>query len=87
MSGTDAVTFEAKRRKLYATAKRIGLTRGDRLDLAEYVLRRDVASWSSFSVAEVDRMLDTLEGFALVYWLLTGRPDTGLQVAHSGVAQ
>lgn len=61
----------ARRRKLLATAREIGLCREARIDLAEYVLRRDVDTWKTLTDEEVCRLLDTLEGFLLVGFLLS----------------
>lgn len=76
---------EAKRRKLYGSAKEIGLTRSDRIDLAQYLLRRDITSWTQLTAAQVDRLLDALEGFVLVGYLLASHG--GEEIADGGVTQ
>jgi hypothetical protein len=72
MSDADGGS-SARRAKLFAHAKRFGMSRDERIDLAEIVLRRDVGSWKSLSDREVERMLDVLEGAALVIHLLQQR--------------
>jgi hypothetical protein len=57
---------EAMRRALFATARSCGLTRDDRLQLAEVVLRRDVETWNGLALAEAERLLCAMEGFALI---------------------
>lgn len=47
-------------------AKQYGLTREDRLQLAEVLLWKDVPSWSGLSDDEIGRLLDALEGYALI---------------------
>jgi hypothetical protein len=54
-------------------SREIGLTRDERLELASYVLRRDVATWRTLSDEQVWRMLDALEGYELVHRLLAER--------------
>lgn len=62
-----------KRRKAMHYASLYGLTRQDRLDLAEMILRRDVASWKDLGEPELVRVLDALEGYGLVTHLLSSR--------------
>ena len=64
MNAPDSVTV--KRRKAMAYAKTYGLSRQDRLDLAEIILRRDVTSWKDLDDDQLTRVLDSLEGFALI---------------------
>jgi hypothetical protein len=68
---------EARRRKLYMTARDIGLSRDQRLELAEYVLRRDIATWKNLSDEQVTVLLNGLECYLLVTFLLArdGRAD------------
>jgi len=66
-----------RRRKLMATASEIGLTRDERIDLASYLLRRDITSWKQLDEDQVCRLLDALEGFELVVELLAQRPPPG----------
>lgn len=73
MTVTEPDTVEARRRKLHMVAKEIGLSRDDRIELSQYILRRDITSWKQLDDDQVVRMLDALEGFALVTWLLARR--------------
>ena len=61
--------------KLFALATQIGLTRDDRVDLAEQTLRRDITSWSELTPEETTRMLDTLTGYINVAWLMSHQPE------------
>lgn len=56
----------AKRTKALDYARRYGLTREDRISLAETLLWRDVDSWKSLTEDELVRLLDALEGYALI---------------------
>ena len=69
MDAPDSVIV--KRRKAMAYAKTYGLSRQDRLDLAEMILRRDVTSWKDLDEDQLTRMLDALEGFSLISHLLS----------------
>ena len=62
-----------KLRKARAYATSCGLSRSERIDLAEIILRRDVASWSDLTEAQVERLLDAFEGLALLRHLLDSR--------------
>lgn len=55
-----------QRRKLYLLVSELGLNRIERLEIAEYLLRRDVSSFDSLDEDEVLRMLDALNGALLV---------------------
>ena len=48
--------------------------REERLQLAEYLLRRDIASFSQLEPHQVCRLLDALEGYELVTALKAMRP-------------
>lgn len=61
-------------RKLRLRADEIGLSRDERIDLAQYVLRRDITSWADLDHDQVMRLLDCLEGYELVSELLAQRP-------------
>jgi hypothetical protein len=63
-------TPELRRRKLRLLARDIGLSRAQRMDLACYMLRRDITSWSRLDDEQVSRLLDGLEGFLLVGFLI-----------------
>lgn len=62
-----------QRKKLYERAKSIGLTREERIELAQYILRRDITSWKQLDETQVVRLLDALEGFELIVHLLSSR--------------
>lgn len=47
-------------------ARHYEMTREDRLELAEILLRRDVRSWKDLDENQLVRLLDALEGFALI---------------------
>jgi hypothetical protein len=68
----DAV--EARRRKLMMLAKEITLTDEERWELAEYLLHRDVTTWSTLNDAERCRLLDACEGYQYIDVLLSLRP-------------
>lgn len=55
-----------QRRKLYLLADELGLNRVERLEIARYLLRRDVTSFKSLDEDQVLRMLDAFEGTLLV---------------------
>ncbi len=65
--------MDARRNKMYLLAMEIGLTRDDRIDLAQYILRRDITSWKDLTDEQVLRILDALEGYQLVHHLLAVR--------------
>jgi hypothetical protein len=67
----DPGSPEARRIKMMAVAREIGLTRDERIELAQYLLRRDITSWKQLTDEQVNRMLDCLEGFELITHLLT----------------
>lgn len=52
--------------KAMGYARRYNLTREDRLQLAEVLLWRDVHSWKTLNEPELCRVLDALEGYALI---------------------
>jgi hypothetical protein len=76
-----------RRKKLFAVADSIGLRRDERIELAQYLLRRDVESWGQLTEEQVARMLDALEGYELVTALLELRPehsDDGVVAERAG---
>lgn len=64
---------QKRRRYLFALAGRYNLTRQERLELAELILRRDVRSWAYLSDQDAARLVDVLEGYALLSHLLSER--------------
>lgn len=63
----------AKRKKLFVYADAFGMSREERIDLAQNILRRDITTWKSLDDAQVDRMLDALEGAVLIMHLVGSR--------------
>lgn len=72
MSDVDG-GLSAKRGKLFVYADQFGLTREERVELAETMLRRDVDSWKNLTARDIDRLLDAFEGAALIMFLLENR--------------
>lgn len=62
-----------RRRKLFLLADEVGLSRDDRIELAQYLLRRDITSWKQLDEAQVCRLLDALEGHQLISELAAQR--------------
>lgn len=62
-----------RRRKLFMLANNAGMSREERIDLAEYLLRRDIDSWKDLTDMQVGRLLDAFEGHALINYLLSQR--------------
>jgi hypothetical protein len=60
-------------RKAYALADEIGLTRDDRIELAKALLWRDIESWKWLDDDQARRLLDALEGYEKITWLLNQR--------------
>lgn len=58
---------------LMARASELKLTRDERLELAEYLLRRDISSWKDLSDEQVLRLLDAFTGFELLLELIHQR--------------
>jgi hypothetical protein len=54
-------------------AAELGFTREMRLELAEYLLRRDIASWTQLTEEQICRLLDAFEGHHLIETLLAQR--------------
>ena len=71
--GSEVGTPAARRRKLFVLADHIGLTRDERIEFSKAMLWRDLTSWSSLTDAQVDRLLDALEGYVLVQHTLMNR--------------
>jgi hypothetical protein len=66
-------SLQARRRKLFALAEHLGLSREERIDIAKTILHRDIISWSNLSPEHTDRLLDALEGAILVQELVRQR--------------
>lgn len=56
-------------------AKGLCLSREERIELTQYLLRRDITSWEQLTDDQVVRLLDALEGYQLVRDLLAMRSD------------
>jgi hypothetical protein len=74
--GVEVGTPAARRRKLFSLADQLGLDRDERIEFSRALLWRDITSWSNLTPEQVDRLLDALEGYVLVRWLLTNRGAT-----------
>jgi hypothetical protein len=70
---TETGTLAQRRRKLFVLADTIGLTRDERIELSRFILWRDIISWKQLEEDQVDRLLDALEGFVAVNWMLKNR--------------
>lgn len=60
---------------MYALAKEIGLTRDERIELSRVILWRDITSWKGLDDVQILRMLDALEGYEKIRWLLASRAE------------
>lgn len=70
-------------RKIHMVAKNeIGLRDDERQELASYLLRRDVTSWSQLEPHQVCRVADALEGYQLISALLLLRSPTSEDHEH-----
>lgn len=71
---------EARRRKLMMLCKEVfgddDEARRERLELACYLLRRDITTYKGLDDAQVSRLLDAVEGYQLIDVLLSLRPRT-----------
>jgi len=67
---------QARYRKCMMLFTRLGITRDERIEFAAILLWRDVESFRDLSEAEIARVLDALEGFALMSHLLSTRRPT-----------
>jgi hypothetical protein len=68
---------EARRRKAYMVAHDLGLTRDERLELASYILRRDITTWKGLDDFQISRLLDAMEGAELIRHLIELRTEQG----------
>lgn len=75
----DVDGCERMRRKLWVLASELELSRDDRLELASYLLRRDILSWKHLEPEQIARLLDALEGYSLIKSLLQMRTDDTLE--------
>lgn len=68
-------------RKAFAIATKIGLDRQDRISLSNMVLCMDHDSWGHLSDVQLARVLDAMEGFALITYLLNHDDHGRVEVA------
>lgn len=63
-----------KMKKLYYWIDFLGLTKVEVMEVARYLLRRDVASFKDLDESQISRILDALEGHHLVATQYAQRP-------------
>jgi len=73
MTSTPPPSPEAKRKKAFVLADALGLTRNERMEFASTLLWRDLISWKELDDAQIERLLDGLEGAVLVLHLIQYR--------------
>lgn len=73
MSDDDRGQEASRYRKCMMLFKRLNLSREERLSFASTLLWRDVETFNDLSDGEIGRILDALEGFALLSHLLSTR--------------
>ncbi len=64
----------ARLKKLFQLCDEVGLERRDRIELAQVILRRDVTSFKQLTEEQVCRLLDAVEGYEKILWLLATQP-------------
>ena len=74
VNGGTGILAVRRRRKLFMACQALELTKEERIELACYLLRRDIQSYADLSDDQVGRLLDALEGHHLVSELLAQRP-------------
>lgn len=82
MPSDDVGSPKARRKKAFALADELGLSRSDRIELAQTLLWRDLDTWQHLTDEQVSRLLDALEGFILVSHLLQTSPLQRAKKAH-----
>jgi hypothetical protein len=68
---------EQQHRRLFALATDLGLTREERLEIAEQLLGRDVQTFKHFTAYDASRVIDALAGAALCREVMDQRPAAG----------
>lgn len=61
-------------RKLYLVMQELGLSPIERMEMARYLLRRDVDSFKQLDEYQIERLLDACEGYHLITTLYEQRP-------------
>lgn len=61
-------------RHAHALAKELGLTREERIELAEMLLKRDCQSWVGLREDELRRLVDAMRGVEYIGTLYAQRP-------------
>lgn len=69
------VDYVTVRRRAFSAAKAIGLTRPERLEFAEMILKVDVDTWDTLSTGQLARLVDALDGWHYIDTLLNQRPN------------
>jgi hypothetical protein len=70
---TPEAMSRAQQRRLFASARNLGMTDQERLDFAEVILRKDIESWKDFTASEAGRLIDAFEGYEKITWMLLSR--------------
>lgn len=78
----DVGSAKARRKKAFALADELGLSRADRIELAQTLLWRDLDSWQHLSDEQVGRLLDAMEGWVLISHLLQTSPVREAKRSH-----
>lgn len=71
MDPVDDRTIRLRKAMMYCTMYE--LTREERLSLSQMVLRRDISSWKDLDGPQLERLLDSLEGYGLITHLVAER--------------
>lgn len=74
VNGGNGILAIRRRRKLFSVCQALELTKDERIELACYLLRRDIQSYADLSDEQVLRLLDAFEGHHLINELLAQRP-------------
>lgn len=68
-AAADKPPAQRMRERVFIIAKEFRLTRGQRLEVAAYVLDREVESFAHLGVADLSRLVDAFEGARYVAML------------------
>ncbi len=75
----DSPITSRQKRRLFAQASNLGFSSQDRKDLAEMILKKDIASWKDLTFGDANRLIDSFEGFEKISWLLTNQTKSRFQ--------